>query len=163
MLIGDSYMIGDIIFCRSSSPISWIIRNLTNSEWSHCIVSVSDDNSYIMESDIFQRCRVKRNRYDPEQTKTIRIPMTHEEQIQLLLFLLTYSDRGYDYRQIWGMFLRVIGLRKQENLWNSRNKIICSELIDRAFLKAGIDLVEGKRNGDVTPHDIYVALMEKYG
>jgi hypothetical protein len=145
-------MIGDVIFVRTSSPMSWIIRKISDSEYSHVCISVSNDNDYVIEADVFQRIKVIRNRY--RETKTVQISMSEEERIRLLLFLLTYAEKPYDYKQIFGFLFRLLGLSRQENLWNSRNRIICSELIDLGYLSIGIDLVPNRVDGDITPQDL---------
>ncbi|MNV88366.1 hypothetical protein D3C71_1825630 [compost metagenome] len=43
---------------------------------------------------------------------------------------------------------------KNDVIFNSSKLIICSELIDRTYLKLGIDIVKNKTNGDATPKDI---------
>jgi hypothetical protein len=54
-------MIGDVIFVRSRSPISWAIRKLTHSKWSHVCIEMSD--SFIIESDFLKSVKVRRSNY----------------------------------------------------------------------------------------------------
>lgn len=139
-----------------------IIRKLTKSEYSHCCVSITHDDSWIIEADVFQRIKPRKNKYKSEEFRIVDIGLSDEQRLKLLLYLIKQTDKRYDYMQIAGLFLRLLGLSSRENLWNSRNRIICSELVDRGYKEAlGIDLVPPLKDGDVTPADLASVLLRE--
>lgn len=145
-------MIGSVMFMRSSSPISWIIRKVTRSEWSHTAISISDDNSWIIEADALKRIKPKPNRY--KEYEIVDICTTDQQKLMLLQFLLKQTDVPYDYRRIIGILLYLIGLTKNDNLWNTTNRTICNELISEGYRHIGIDF--GKA---ITPADLANLLL----
>ena len=67
---------------------------------------------------------------------------------------LNMLNKYYDYAQLLGYVLeRFIG-KQYNNPLNFDNFIICSELIDKSYQKLGIDLVEYRSYGNVTPDDL---------
>ncbi|OPH61707.1 hypothetical protein BC351_00245 [Paenibacillus ferrarius] len=148
---GNSKMIGDIIFVRSKSPLSWIIRKLTKSNWSHVGVIVSEH--YLIESNFFRPVKVRKNRY--KDFRIIQLNITDKERLNLISFLLDQTNRDYDYGRILGILLYILGFSKNRHLWNNYNKDICSELVLRGLL----ELPEMSfLNDSITPEDIIEGL-----
>jgi hypothetical protein len=151
-------MIGSILFIHTSSPLSWIIRKVTKSQFSHVAISISDDNAQIVEADVFKRLGAKMNPY--KNYEVVDVEMNESQREQLLIFLKSVYGKQYDYLFILGIFLRLIGVRRND-MWSDRsNRIMCSELVDDAFLSVGIDLVPNRATDNVTPADLYNALTQ---
>lgn len=153
-------MIGSILLVRSSSPISWIIRKLTKSDYSHVAISVVEDDSIVIDADSFRRVKVHPN--DFEVSVKIDVNLAKDQQDQLLDYLLKQVDLQYDYLQVLGFAVRLLGLSTKTNLWDSKKKIECVELVDKAFLSIGIDLLPGLPDGDATPGQLAEQLFEHY-
>ncbi|WP_152619486.1 C40 family peptidase [Cohnella kolymensis] len=147
--------IGDIIFVRSSSPFSWLIRWLTRSEYSHCAIYLTEKK--IIEADALKRVKISKNRY--HDCPSVDLCLNDNEKVRLVEYLINQIGKPYDYKQIAGLFLRLIGLSKKQNLWDSVNSVICSELIDRGYGSIGRDLLPDRLDGDCTPADLANALL----
>lgn len=158
-------MIGDVIFFKKneSSFISRIIAKLTDGEYTHVgiIVNYNEliNEVVIIESDRFVNTRLNRITLD-ENLHTIYTVhgKTDEQSERILEYAFDALGTKYDYLQILGLFISLLFKRRRYALFNSRNKLTCSELIDTVYYKSGI-----KRNGinnlnNVTP----IELLEVY-
>jgi hypothetical protein len=86
--------------------------------------------------------------------------MNESQREQLLIFLKSVYGKRYDYLFILGIFLRLISVRKSDMWSDKTDRIMCSELVDNAFLSIGIDLVPNRTTDNVTPADLYNALTQ---
>jgi len=155
-------VIGDVIFFRKNnkSIISRLIAKITKSEFTHVGLIIGyDENTNmikIIESNRFVNTRVntielnkcRHTIYTTKEEKT-------EEQIYTIMKLAyEYVGVKYDYLQVIGLFLSLLFKKKRKPWFNSKNKLICSELIDIIYHKVGI-----KRNslcnlGNITPKEL---------
>jgi hypothetical protein len=150
-------MVGDIIFIRTHSPISWAIRKLTKSEWSHVAVIMSDH--FLIESDFLKPVRIRENRYT--QTKIVQLNITNEERLNLVSFLLDQTNREYDYGRIVGILIYLLGFTKNRNLWNDYNKDICCELIIRGLTSLNdVKNISPDIINAITPSDVANILLK---
>jgi hypothetical protein len=152
-------MLGSIIFVKTSSPISWIIRKVTKSPWSHCCISLNDNNDIIIEADVFKKVSVKKNPY--KKYEVVDVEINDSQRQQLLFFLHSKINVKYDYIYILGILLRLLKLRKNDMWSDKKNRLMCSELTDDAFASIGIDLVPNRKFDNVTPGELYDALKER--
>jgi hypothetical protein len=151
-------MIGDVIFVKTRSPISWAIRKLTKSEWSHVAVIMSDH--FLIESDFLKPVKVRINRYS--QTKIVNLNISDEERLKLVSFLLDQTNRGYDYGRIMGILLYLLGFTKNRNLWNDYNKDICCELIIRGLTSLNdVKNISPNIINAITPADVANVLLHE--
>lgn len=148
-------MTGDIIFVRTGSLISWLIRKLTNSKWSHVCIKMSD--SFIIESDFLKPVKVRRMRYTDFQT--VHLDITDSERIRLVTFLLEQTSVKYDYGRIIGILANILGISKNRNLWDSYNKLICSELVSQGLTVINSPNIPEAIVDAVTPSDIANILL----
>jgi len=71
----------------------------------------------------------------------------------------------YNFLDIFVLFLLSIGIK---NTWIARraqreDRLICSQLVDRAYHNAGFDLYDdGRNDGDVTPGDLLMYVAQGY-
>jgi hypothetical protein len=156
VLIGVKVMIGDVIFVRTHSPISWIIRKLTNSKWSHVAIVLSEH--YLIETDFLKPVRVRRNKYS--QTAVAHLNISDKERLELVSFLLEQTSRGYDYYRIAGILAYILGFTKNKNLWNDYNKDICCELVDRGLTYLNSDNIPKEILNAITPADVANVLLK---
>ena len=157
-------MIGDVIFFRKENTfISSVIAKVTNSEFTHVGLIIGYDEATkvatIIESNRFVDTRIDRIELDELRHVVYTTGDKSQSQIDRIL---EYANRTigikYDYLQIIG-FLFTFMFKSHGRKWfsrwfNSKNKLICSELIDLVYYKAGI-----KRNnvidlGNVTPQEL---------
>jgi hypothetical protein len=141
-------MVGDIIFVRTKSPLSWLIRKLTRSEWSHVAVIMGE--RFLIESDFLKPVRVRKNNY--KEFKIVKLHITDLERLELVSSLLDRTNQKYDYGRIGGILLYLIGMTKNRNLWNNLNRDICDELVIRGLTilaNAPKELSDAMTPGDV--------------
>ena len=148
-------MIGDIVFVRTRSPISWLIRKLTNSKWSHICVKMSD--SFIIESDFLKSVKVRRMEY--RDFRLVHLNITDPERIRLVTFLLEQTSVKYDYGRIFGILANILGISKNKNLWDSYNKLICSELVSQGLTIINSPNIPETIAYAITPSDIANILL----
>lgn len=153
-------MIGDIYFVKSSSTISFLIRLLTNSSYSHVAISVSEDNSFIVEADAFKKVKPKENKY--KDSEVVSICLSELQKLKLLEYCVKQTDVKYDYVHILGIALGLLGFTKRKNLWNHLNRTICSELISEGYQHIGVDLLPNNKDDEyVTPSELANELLGK--
>ena len=142
----------DILFYRGSNTISRAVKRITKSQYSHVALVI---NEYlVVETNWYYPVRFRRNRYLEHEEFTLKRVenLTEEQQEKIFEFISLYLDTRYDYIQIFYHVLNVVFGTK---LKNNPNLYTCSELIDRAFQYAGIDLVPGREDGDLTPEELF--------
>lgn len=154
-------MIGDVIFFRKDDTlISRIIAHITNSEYTHVglIVAYDELTQYatIIESNRFVDTRIVILKLDKERHVVYTTGDKPKEQTERIL-KYAYEAIGtkYDYLQIIGMFLSLLFKCRRDRLFNSKNKLICSEFIDIAYFKAGVKRNGSRKLGDVTPQELF--------
>lgn len=156
-------MIGDIVFFRKdkTSFISRLIAKITRSEFTHVglIIGYDKDNNIakIVESNRFVNTRI--DTIELNKCKHV-IYTTAEEKTQEQIYMIMkiaydYVGVKYDYCQVIGLFLSLLLKRRKNALFNSKNKLICSELIDVIYYKVGIKRNNVYSLGNVTPQDLF--------
>lgn len=145
-----------MFFKRTNSFISRVIANITNSEFTHVGLIIAYDDitkvATIIESNRFIETRLSRIQLDENHVVYSTGTKTKEMQDKILKYAYEAVGTGYDYFQILGLFLSLIF--KGERLFNSLNKFICSELIDLAYYKAGVQRKHSYNVGNVTPQEL---------
>lgn len=144
--------VGDIILYKGNGFLSKAVKFFTKSEYSHVSMVISD--THLIEANWYKKSNIIEFKYDETEMEIYRVKdLTIEQQIVILQRVYKYIDKYYDYAQIIGHLIESFGLSISHHL-NSDKKLICSELIDRAYADINIDLVESRKTGDVTPNDI---------
>lgn len=147
---------GDIIFYRPTGLIGWAISKITHSEYSH--VALAIDSYNIIEADKFIKSRISNLYYVEDIHRVYRVKgITDYERQQAVNNALTMVGVRYDYKQILGLYLRLV-FRKDSTTFNKANKYICSEIVDNAFIAADIPRRDNSNLGDITPQELF----EKY-
>lgn len=141
--------LGDIVFFKGKSFISRIIRMLTGSPYTHVAIAIS--NNTILEADRFIKVGL-RPIADHEVYCIMRYTgLTKEQQSTIFAGATSYIGAKYDYLSILTWLVRLITNSGGHGLVNNANKVYCSELIDRLYALADIDLVPDREDGDVLP------------
>jgi hypothetical protein len=154
---------GDIVLFKGDSLIiSRLIRWFTSSDYSHVGIAVNDQ--WIYEIDLDRKLAIyplKRGRYDVYRYKH---GLTEEQKRLMQTHALDLStiNEGYDWLRILSFVLQKVFRTKSILNWS--NRVICSEITDRLYSYAGIDLVPDRDNGNVTPAQLAVspALIQVY-
>ncbi len=140
---------GDILLVRGNGLASKLIKAITHSEYSHVALAISDTD--IIEIDVFKKVSIHPNSYlDYDLVHVYNLTDTQRDSV--IAYALAQLDLQYDYIQLMGLLIEI--LFHARSYLNSKNRLICSELIDLAFLSQGVDLVPWKDPGNVTPEDI---------
>jgi len=143
---------GDVIFYRPTGFIGWLVSKVSKSEYSH--VSLAVDAYNIIEADRFIKSRISNLFYVEEVHKVYRIRhVTAEQQHKIVESALTMVGVSYDYKQIYGLFMRLV-FKRDSTVFNAANKYICSEIIDYAFQMSDIPRHDQLNVGDITPQEL---------
>lgn len=142
---------GDVVFYKGTSFISKVICKLTKSPYSH--VALAIDDKRIVEADLFIKTRITELKY--ENITIMRADLTEEQRRRVVDFARYLVGRSYDYLSVFLWLLRLTFNINSKGLFNNANRLYCTELIDRCYHYAGIDLVPDRETGDVLPIDLY--------
>lgn len=150
----NNLQIGDIILYRGKGILSKLVCFFTKSKYSH--VSMMISNRHIIEANWNKKSNISNFKFNPKRMEVYRFKdgLSAEQQISIVQDSYDFLNKYYDYGQIFGYILEFFTGKRKKNPFNSSSKLICSELVDRAYLKINIDLVEYRADGNVTPEDI---------
>lgn len=153
-------MIGNVLFFKkTNSFVSRVIANITKSEFTHVGLIVDYNKSSnivtIIESDRFIKTRVSRIMLDDKQHAIYSTgELTDEIRERVVKYAYKSIGRKYDYSLIFGIFLSLLFKEKRIGYFNNTNRLICSELIDLAYYKAGVPRKNSINIGYVTPQEL---------
>jgi uncharacterized protein YycO len=151
-------MVGSVLFFKkTTSIISRLIAKLTKSEFTHVGLIVAYDEltgvATIIESDRFVSTRMSIIQLDNNHV-VYSTSMTEDVRDRVVEFAFESLGARYDYFQIFGLFLSLLFKRERHALFNSSNKMICSELIDRSYYRAGVARKNSINIGNTTPQEL---------
>jgi hypothetical protein len=142
---------GDIIFTKSKSPISWLIRVFdNNSKWSHCTIMVSDNNE-MLEAQYYVNSRIVPFYF--EDFEVISLGLSDEQRKRIQELALTLVGKKYDIFQIVSIFIRNVFNRKFK-IFNNPNQYICSEIVEKLLQEVNV-IPQSTSLLDMTPHELY--------
>jgi hypothetical protein len=153
-------MKGNIVFFKKSdSFISRMVANITKSEFTHVglIIDFNDETQVatIIESNRFITTRIITTEIDDNHVVySVGNIMTEEVMGRVVEYANKQLGTKYDYLQILGLFLSLLSKGDRYAFFNSSNKIICSELIDVSYYKAGIPRKNDLNIGNITPQEL---------
>jgi hypothetical protein len=152
-------MVGDVVFFRkTNSFVSRIIAYVSKSEYTHVGLIVNHDEvtgiTTIIEVDRFVKTKESKIQLSNDHI-LYSIPVKSDEMISRILEY-AYRNIGtkYDYIQIFGLALSLLFNGERHPIFNSANKLICSELIDLSYYKAGVERKNTLNIGNVTPQEL---------
>jgi uncharacterized protein YycO len=102
-------------------------------------------------------------RYDGIVWSTGAIELTPTQRNQVVAHALDYVGVGYSFLDYLGLALARFGLRPRwlKRYIGNTGHMICSQLVDQAYMDAGVKLFTDDRiPGDVTPADLYNLLRD---
>ncbi len=140
---------------RTNSLVAWIIRLGTRSQVNHAYVFV--DEEHVVEAQPQGAVIAKASKYDGALAPVSRFPLTDEEKQRIADEALALVGTPYNFLDIAALALLSLGIRWK---WlcqraQSSKRLICSQLVDRAYRNAGLHLYQdGRPDGEVTPGDL---------
>jgi hypothetical protein len=135
---GPKGSIGDLIFTRSFTPISWTIRTLTHCSYSHVGVYFKDDT--IIESDWDGVQLSPLSKYEDGWSSYKIVPVHAKIDTDIFVkSVFQHIGDKYDYPLLFGNFLRdmTFGAIPFTRWFDQSGKWICCEIIAYAAAEAG--------------------------
>lgn len=132
---------------------------MTKSEYSHVGLIVAYDEfsriATVVESNRFVNTRITLVGLSDCKHTVYTTGEKPKEQIdRMLKYAYSTIDIKYDYMQILGLFFALLFNSKKHRWFNSKNKFICSELIDLVYYKVGVKRNNVIKLGNVTPQEL---------
>lgn len=144
---------GDILLHKGKRWTSRIIAKVTGSPYTH--VAIVFDTNRVLEIDINKELSL----YQIDSTLRYEVyrkrgGLTKQEKIKLKRRMTNrqLEMKGYDWLKL--ISLGFLAIFKKPFFMDTKNKVICSEIVDMLYNEIGIDLVPGAIVGHVTPEDI---------
>ena len=152
-------MVGDVIFFKkNSSFISRVIAYMTESEYSHVglIVAYNKHTNVVevIESNRFVNTRKVAMKLDDCVHVIYEVEKTEKQENMILKYANKAIGMKYDYAQLFGIFISLLFDSNGKRYFNSKNKLICSELIDIILFKSGVKRNTYDRLGNITPQEL---------
>lgn len=99
-----------------------------------------------------------------------RLPLTADQRAAIVREARALIARPggvkYGFSDYLALALAHVGIRPQwlKNYIANNNRMICSQLVDYVYCKAGIKLfTDGRLSQDVTPGDLFYGIADRYG
>jgi len=146
---------GDIVFINGNTPTSWIVRKIDGGPYSHVAVAVSD--THILEAQYFTKARIAPMKY--KDFEVFDLGLTDQQRDIIVHLGIELVGRWYDYLQIIWYFLNSIFKLDPKKIWNSKNNLICSELVEELLFQVGF-LEKEEYLGNITPKELYDFLLK---
>lgn len=159
----------DIIFTRTTSPLSWFIRMKTNSDWGHvCLVSQDTNVIHTPEgNNLFEILRtghlgsfklVPKDKYLKGKTyKIVRVPqLTDEQRSEGLVYLDQQVGQPYATKDLINLVQQNYKGSQIKRLEDNSPFFFCSEFVDFVFRQIGqrLSFWKDKDSSGMTPQDL---------
>lgn len=144
-----SLCFGDVLLKEGIGFISMAIRSITCSRFSHALLVRDQNEIFDITWPGDGRCRKFSELHSGRFVfYRYRGSFSSDQRRNIDRAMGEFEDAEYDLAQFFGYLL--FGF-KSPNLWDFPEALVCSELIDRAYLRAGINLLPKVDPGDATP------------
>lgn len=153
---------GEYGVVRTKGFVAWAIRLFTRSQVNHAFIVLEDGHS-IVEAQAVGAVVADLSKWDGHLIVYSRIhanPLTAAAVITAARGLL---GRRYNFLDLVALALLLLGRRWDWLLERAQrsDRLICSQLVDRAFRDAGQALFDdGRPDGEVTPGDLLLLIAE---
>jgi hypothetical protein len=141
----ETPLMGDLVFTRDNTPISWIIRKVTGAPYSH--VAVYFGKGLVLESSWKGVSLTKLSKY--KEHEVVSICGTNVSRSKFIDKCLEHAGESYDYPLLLaGLFHCTFGLgSKWIKKMDNEDQWRCDELVSRCLSESGanfsgIDLLE---------------------
>ena len=157
----NNVQIGDIVLYKGKNIFSRLISFFTRSKYTHVSMIISE--KYIIEANWYKKSSIVEFKFDPKKMEIYRLEngLNCQQQISIVQHSYDFLNKYYDYGQLIGYIIEFFKGKTKHNPFNSNTRLICSELVDKAYLTINIDLVDYREEGNVTPADIANSIKNK--
>jgi len=132
---------GDLVLSKEQSPISWILRKISKSQWSHVgiydgrgkVISAVPFKGVVYKSygDMFSKC----TNVGVYRVKGLSV----EKADKVIEFCEKHKDTKYDFMQAAVLGWRILTKSLKTNTGDPNpNNFVCSELVAEAFESVGV-------------------------
>jgi hypothetical protein len=158
--------LGDFGLVRTPDIGGRIIRIGTDSWMNHALVYVGDNN-VIEARPGGAGFNVIDNYSNPKfhlTWSTDLIPLTDDERAKIVHYALAQKGVKYGWPDIAALSLKTLGY--DTPAWVDKrierdDRLICSQLVDRAYMLSGVHLFnDGRLSMDVTPGDLWNLVLD---
>lgn len=159
--------LGDFGVVRTGGALARVIRVGTDSWMNHAFVYVG--NGQVIEAQPGGARLNSAEFYDHARFhiawSTDLIPLTDMQRSNIAAWALKQKGVGYNWSDIAALSLHCIGLgtpKWAEKRIEDDNRLICSQLVDKAYRLSGVKLFDdGRLSGAVTPGDLWNLLLAR--
>ena len=146
---------GDVIFMKPETFIGRMVTRIDGGPYSHVAIAVSD--THIVEAQGFRFSRIWP--VYGHEVLVVDLGLTEEQRIDIVKNAISVTGRWYDYPVIIGYFLKNVFNWEIKALWNSQNRLICSELVSTLLLSVGYVGAKELYHKNISPRELLEVLM----
>lgn len=146
-----------IIATKTKTPVSWLIRRITNSPYSHLGIKISE--KLMIDSD-WGGVKV---RYLPEKFDKFIVEVPNIESLKKANdWLLNQRGKAYDFPGVLSTAIyNSLGWKRKKNNLQDADKFTCSELVFRYCEEMGLILLCGVDSANFHPGHIVTSIARK--
>lgn len=140
---------------RTNGFVAAAIRLLTRSQVSHAFLVINDRE--VIEAQARGAVFNPLTKYDGYEVVYSQIPLSSAEIVAVTQEASTLHGTPYNYLDLVALGLHCLGVDWPwvKNRAQRSDRLICSQLVDRAYELAGVHLFnDGRPDGTVTPGDL---------
>lgn len=152
---------GDYMVVKTGGWVAWVIRRLTHSPVNHAAVNIGD--GMIVEAQPGGAKISSAGNY----SKAIwsHLDLDPECRRQIANAALGFVGTPYSTWDIAALAVACV-TKKRTPHWIAKrlsrpDRLICSQLVDEAYRRAGVQLFKDRLPSEVTPGDLYNLIVEK--
>lgn len=137
------------------NPVAAAIRFFTNSQYSHAFIVCGQGK--IVEAHAAGAAVDSLEKYRKEDVLFSTVPLTDRQRVDIVAAANTLVGTKYNFLDIAALALSHSGYRWGwlEHRIERTDRMICSQLVDQAYLLAGVHLFDdGRLPQNVTPADL---------
>jgi len=143
--------IGDVILVPGHNWVSRTIKKLTHSKYSHAACYIG--NNQIIESAAGGVQISPLSKY-PKWIALRHKYATRKQLKNAVAWMKLQEGSGYDYFGLLGIGLGML-LHSKGNVWDSKKRYWCSELVADGYLMANINIDVNMKTWKVSPQQFY--------
>lgn len=135
----------NIMFCRSKTPLSWLIRKLTWSEWSHVVLIDGDYGIEAVGTGVtYRHLATIKAGHSETQIRRIACPCPFVG----IQAAFRQIGKRYDWKALAGQLFH--------RDWQQTDKWFCSELVAWALTQSGNPIFNAASISRVTPQMLWM-------
>ena len=149
-----------ILFAKSGSPLSILIRAITREPVSHCAIQIGD---FVVHSNLLGVHIEGAKHFRTAVTVLYEVETNHPDAVAMLLLAKMldqyegslYDFGGFAFLGVWLILKRWFKLPiPQVNLWREPGHYLCTEFVTA--------VINQKPDGMVTPYQLYLTIKDRW-